>query len=78
MNGVKQVDIEQDYYQTMNRKTFANIGLPQWGLMCFYDCLVLNRSTVHRLNFSAKNPPERQAPNRYAAPYDDSQRIKND
>lgn len=45
-------------------KTTANIGLPQWGLTCFYDSLVLNRSAVLRLNFCAKNPPLRQAENR--------------
>ncbi len=38
------------------RKTTANIGLPQWGLTCFYDSLVLNPSAVLRLNFSAKIP----------------------
>ncbi len=50
--------------ETKDRNTTANIGLPQWGLMCFYDSLVLNRSAVLRLNFSAKNPPLRQAENR--------------
>ena len=44
--------------------TAANIGLPQWGLTCFYDSLVLNRSAVLRLNICAKNPPLRQAANR--------------
>jgi hypothetical protein len=39
--------------------------LPQWGLKCFYDSLVLNRSIVLQLNFSAKNPPLRQAEKRY-------------
>jgi len=45
--------------------TTANIGLPQWGLTCFNDSLVLNRSAVLRLNFCAKNPPLRQAEKRY-------------
>jgi hypothetical protein len=43
----------------------ANIGLPQWGVTCFYDSLVLNRSAVLLLNFSAKNPPLRQAEKRW-------------
>ncbi len=47
------------------RTTTANIGLPQWGLTCFNDSLVLNRSAVLRLNFCAKNPPLRQAEKRY-------------
>jgi len=37
----------------------ANIGLPQWGLTCFYDTFVVNQSAVLRLNFCAKNPPLR-------------------
>jgi transposase InsO family protein len=42
-----------------------NIGLPQWRVTCFYDTFVVNRSAVLLLNFSAKNPPLRQAENRY-------------
>lgn len=49
------------------RMPAGNIGLPQWGLTFFYDSLVLNRSAVLRLNFSAKNPPLRQAEKRYAS-----------
>lgn len=43
----------------------ADIGLPQWGLTCFYDSSVLNLSAVLRLNFSANKPPLRQAEKRY-------------
>ena len=46
------------------RKTTANIGLPQWRVTCFYDTFVVNRSEKLLLNFSAKNPPLRQAENR--------------
>lgn len=48
----------------LRRRTTGNIGLPQWGLTCFYDSLVLNQSSVLRLNISAKNPPLRQAEKR--------------
>ncbi len=42
----------------------ANIGLPQWGLTCFYDAFVVNQSAVLRLNFCTKIPPLRQAAKR--------------
>jgi hypothetical protein len=45
-------------------KTPYNIGLPQWGLTCFYDSSVLNQSAMLLLNFCAKNPPLRQAEKR--------------
>lgn len=51
--------------QDKNRKVAGNIGLPRWGLTCFYDSLVLNQIAVLRLNFCAKNPPLRQTENRY-------------
>jgi hypothetical protein len=47
----------------------ANIGLPQWGLTCLNDSIVLNQSAVLRLNFCTKNPPLRQAENRYRSCY---------
>ncbi len=47
-----------------NRMPAGNIGLPQWGLMCFYETLVHKRTAVLLLNFSAKNPPLRQAEKR--------------
>jgi len=54
----------------VDRKITAyNIGLPQWGLTCSYDSLVLNQSAVLRMSFSANNPPLRQAQNRCASPY---------
>jgi hypothetical protein len=46
---------------TTEKRAAANIGLPQWGLTCFYYSAVLNRSAVLRLNFYAENPPLRQA-----------------
>jgi hypothetical protein len=46
-------------------KTATNIGLPQWGVKCFYEIFVLNGSAVLLLNISAKNPPLRQAEKRY-------------
>ena len=45
--------------------TGGNRRLAQWRVTCFYDTFVVNRSAVLLLNFSAKNPPLRQAPNRY-------------
>lgn len=52
---------------TENRNTTANIGLPQWGLTCFYGTFVVKQSAVLRLNFCTKNPPLRQAENRWAS-----------
>lgn len=43
----------------------ANIGLPQWGVKCFYETFVGKRTAVHLLNISAKNPPLRQAAKRW-------------
>jgi len=48
------------------RMPATNIGLPQWGLTSFYETFVLNRSVVLLMNFSAKNPPLRQAEKRWA------------
>jgi hypothetical protein len=45
--------------------TAANIGLPQWRVTCFYDTFVVNQSAVLLFNFSAKNPPLRQAEKRW-------------
>ncbi|MFN8429381.1 MAG: hypothetical protein U0V04_05330 [Spirosomataceae bacterium] len=41
------------------------------GFSASYDSFVVGSSAVLRLNFCAKNPPLRQAANRYASPYDD-------
>jgi len=38
------------------------------GFSASYDSFVVGSSTVLRLNFCAKNPPLRQAANRYAIP----------
>jgi hypothetical protein len=49
----------------INRKTTANIGLAIWRLKCFFETLVQGSTAVILLNFSAKNPPHRQAEKRY-------------
>lgn len=54
------------------RATAANKGLPQWGLTCFVDSLVVHQTFVLRMNSSANNPPLRQAPNRCTSPYLDT------
>ena len=59
-----------------HRRCRLNIGLPQWGLTCSYDSLVLNQSAVLRMSFSANNPPLRQAQNRYRSCYGDSANMK--
>ncbi len=41
------------------------------GCSASYDCFVVGSSAVLRLNFCAKNPPHRQAENRYSQWYDD-------
>lgn len=43
------------------RTTTANIGLAIWWLKCFYETFVQGSKAVILLNFSAKNPPHRQA-----------------
>ena len=44
------------------------------GFSASYDSFVLVSSAVLRLNFCAKNPPLRQAANRYGQGYDDTTR----
>ena len=39
------------------------------GFSASYDSFVIGSSAVLRLNFCAKNPPLRQAANRYLQPY---------
>mgnify|MGYP003350134461 CR=1 FL=1 len=52
--------------QTMNKENrTANIGLAIWRLKCFYETFVQGSKAVILLNFSAKNPPHRQAEKRY-------------
>jgi len=43
----------------------ANIGLAIWRLKCFYETFVQGSTAVILLNFCAKNPPHRQAENRW-------------
>ena len=47
------------------------------GFSASYDSFVVGSSAVLRLNFCAKNPPLRQAANRYASCYDDQQQLTN-
>ena len=46
------------------------------GFSASYDSFVVGSRAVLRLNFCAKNPPLRQAANRYVQPYGDSANIK--
>jgi hypothetical protein len=52
----------------MKRKAAYNIGLAIWRLKCFYETFVQGSTEVILLNFSAKNPPHRQAAKRYVQP----------
>jgi hypothetical protein len=45
--------------------TAGNIGLAIWRLKCFYETFVQGSTVVVPLNFCAKNPPHRQAENRW-------------
>jgi hypothetical protein len=49
---------------TMITKPAGNIGLAIWRLKCFYETFVQGSTFVLLLNFSAKNPPHRQAEKR--------------
>ncbi len=46
------------------RKAAYNIGLAIWRLKCIYDTFVQSSTLGILLNFSAKNPPHRQAEKR--------------
>ena len=48
----------------MTKKAAHNIGLAIWRMKCFYETFVQGSTAVILLNFSAKNPPHRQAENR--------------
>jgi hypothetical protein len=52
----------------MKRTTGYNIGLAIWRLKCFNETFVQGSTAVILLNFCAKNPPHRQAENRYLQP----------
>ena len=54
----------------MNKQRPANIGLAIWRLKCFYETFVQDSTAVILLNISVKNPPHRQAENRYASLYE--------
>jgi len=43
----------------------GNIGLAIWRLKCFYETFVQSSTAGIILNFCAKNPPHRQAENRW-------------
>ena len=47
------------------KKAATNIGLAIWRLKCFYETFVQGSTFGILLNFCAKNPPHRQAENRY-------------
>jgi hypothetical protein len=49
----------------MNKQRPANIGLAIWRLKCFYETFVQDSTAVILLNISVKNPPHRQAENRW-------------
>ena len=51
-----------------DRRAADNIGLAIWRLRCFYETFVQGSTAVFLLDFSAKNPPHRQAENRYKQP----------
>jgi hypothetical protein len=53
---------------TDRKTTGANIGLAIWRLKCFYETFVQGSTAVILLNFCAKNPPHRQAENRWRQP----------
>jgi hypothetical protein len=49
----------------INKQRPANIGLAIWRLRCFYETFVQGSTLGILMNFGAKNPPHRQAENRY-------------
>lgn len=50
---------------TKDRKPTANRGFALWGLTCFVEAFVQGSTFLLRMNSSARNPPQRKAPNRY-------------
>jgi len=50
---------------TEDRRAACNIGLAIWRLKCFYETFVQGSTAVILLNMRAKNPPHRQAENRW-------------
>lgn len=49
---------------TLKRNTAGNSGFALWGLTCFVEAFVLKQTFLLRMNFGAKNPPQRKAANR--------------
>ena len=49
------------------KRAAYNIGLAIWRLKYFYETFVQGSTAVILLNFSAKNPPHRQAEKRYGS-----------
>jgi len=47
----------------------ANIGLAIWRVSYFYETFVQGSTALILLNFCSKNPPHRQAENRYTTFY---------
>jgi hypothetical protein len=47
------------------KRAAYNIGLAIWRLKCFYETFVQGSTSVILLCFCAKNPPHRQAENRW-------------
>ena len=54
-----------DNRATTDRTPAPNSGLAKWRVTFFYDAFVVKKTVVLVMNFSAKNPPLRQAANRY-------------
>jgi len=54
----------------MNKTIAGNIGLAIWRLKLFYETFVKGSIVVILSNFCAKNPPHRQAENRYSQFYE--------
>jgi hypothetical protein len=50
---------------TTYKSNTGNIGLAIWRLKCFNGTFEQGSTVVTVLNFCAKNPPLRQAPNRW-------------
>lgn len=67
MNG-KAAIFSEDGGLISHRRCRLNIGFALWGLTCFVETFVQGSNFVLRMNSSAKNPPQRKAPNRYLQP----------
>lgn len=52
----------------IDRRASANSTFAIGGVTCFYDTFVVKQTVVLLMNFSAKNPPLRQAANRCKLP----------